>query len=102
MTLRPNFFRDLDGKLQPVHLLERKLKGDHITYYDKDSNKWYCLRRGTLESWLSGSKQIVKGIWTKGNTKEQSLLKMWNDINNFDTTTPRIYGGNDILGRAGM
>ena len=102
MTLQPNFFRDLDGTLQPIHLLEGILSDNHIVYHDKDSDEWYCLRRGTLDSWLAGGKHTVKGIWTNGITKEYSLLKMWNDINNFNTTTPKIYGGNDILGRAGM
>ncbi len=102
MTLQPNYFRNMDGKLQPIHLLEGQLTEDHITYYDQETDKWHCLKRGTLESWLAGGKQLVKGIWTEGKTKEQSLLKMWNDIHKFNTTTPRVYGGNDILGRAGM
>ena len=102
MTLQPNYFRDKDGKLQPISLLESELIEDHITYLDHETNKWHCLKRGTLESWLAGGKQLVKGIWTEGETKEQSLLKMWNDIHKFNTTTPRVYGGNNILGRAGM
>ena len=51
MTLQPNYFRDKDGKLQPISLLESELIEDHITYLDHETNKWHCLKRGTLESW---------------------------------------------------